>query len=73
MSERGPVPEDPRERADARPRIDVSGALGEGGHEVEQLGFEGVPDTGPALQKPDESRNDAETEIDRVANEFPPD
>ena len=29
-----------------RPRIDLTAAIGEGGSEVEQLGYEGVPDTG---------------------------
>jgi hypothetical protein len=56
------------------PKIDISAAIGTGGHEVEQLGYEGVPDTGPLLEVPDESTDDdAEMEIDRVANGFPPD
>jgi hypothetical protein len=53
--------------------IDVTGALGEGGHEVEQLGYEGVPDTGPVIKKPEEPEPDEEAELDRVALEFPPD
>ena len=31
------------------PKIDVSKALHEAGHEVEELGFEGIPDTGPVI------------------------
>ena len=61
------------EEDDEQPKIDVSPALGDGGHEVEQLGYEGVADTGPVLKQPDESQLDEETEIDRVANEFPAD
>lgn len=67
------MPGDPVERRDDRPNIDVSGAIGEGGHEVEQLGYEGLPDTGPVLKEPDESQDDEEIELDRVANEYPPD
>lgn len=67
------MPEDPVERSDDRPKIDISGAIGEGGHEVEQLGYEGVPDTGPLVKEPDKSHHDEEMEIDRVANEYPPD
>ena len=36
-----------------RPRIDLSPALGEAGHEVEELGYEGIPDTGPLVGEPD--------------------
>ena len=39
------APEDDSERP--RPKIDLSKSLGEAGHEVEELGFEGVPDSGP--------------------------
>jgi hypothetical protein len=34
----------------AHPKIDFTAALGEAGHEVEQLGFEGVPDIGPVIE-----------------------
>jgi hypothetical protein len=34
----------------AHPKIDFAAALGEAGHEVEQLGFEGVPDSGPVIE-----------------------
>lgn len=67
------MPEDPVVRGDDRPKIDVSGAIGEGGHEVEQLGYEGLPDAGPVLKEPDQSQHDEDIEIDRVANEYPPD
>jgi hypothetical protein len=67
------MPEDPAQGGDERPVIDVTDALGEGGHEVEQLGYEGVADTGAVIKKPEESPCDEETEIDRVAAEFPPD
>ncbi len=65
------MPPDPVERSDDRPKIDISAAIGEGGHEVEQLGYEGVPDTGPILEEPDTSHADEEMEIDRVVNEHP--
>ena len=32
------------------PKINFSAALGEAGHEVEDLGFEGVPDTAPVIE-----------------------
>lgn len=50
---------DPATEADAapaaaaehpRPLIDVSPALHEAGHEVADLGYEGVPDSGPVLR-----------------------
>ena len=58
---------------DAPPKIDISAAVGTGGHEVEQLEYEDVPDTGPILKEPDESYDDEEMENDRVVNGFPPD
>jgi len=59
--ERAPTPEPDGPGADdiaaevvaaperVRPRIDVSPALHEAGHEVAELGFEGLPDDGPVL------------------------
>jgi hypothetical protein len=68
------MPEDPAQGDDDRVKIDISEALGEGGHEVEQLGYENVPDTGPVLKGSEESQHPNEdVELDRVANEFPPD
>jgi hypothetical protein len=32
------------------PKINFASALGEAGHEVAELGFEGVPDDGPLLE-----------------------
>ncbi len=67
---------EPEERlqADGGVRIDVSEALGEGGHEVEELGYQNVPDTGPVLERSGEVQpRDEDAERDRAANEFPPD
>jgi hypothetical protein len=47
-----------------RPRIDLSPALGEAGHEVEDLGYEGLPDTG-AIEETAETI-DAEAEAQSV-------
>jgi hypothetical protein len=52
-----------------RPRIDLSGALGEGGHEVEELGYEGVADTGPVLGT-DDASHDEDAALDIAAVEF---
>lgn len=62
-------------RREERPRIDVSPALGEGGHEVEDLGYERIPDTGPLVGDPagDERAGDAEAALDIPATRFPPD
>ncbi len=65
------MPEDRVGQDDDAPKIDISDAIGEGGHEVKQLGYEDVPDTGPVLRKPDESQDDDDMKIDRVANEAP--
>jgi hypothetical protein len=54
---------------DERPHIDLSPALGEAGHEVEELGYEGVPDTGPVLGTDDQPR-DADAALDIAAVEF---
>ncbi|MGZ4675693.1 MAG: hypothetical protein ACXVJ7_03585 [Acidimicrobiia bacterium] len=65
------MPEGDREHEE-RPRIDLSPAIGEGGSEVEQLGFEGVPDTGPVLGTPDDA--DRAEEVDRIITSgHPPD
>jgi hypothetical protein len=36
--------------AHEKPVVDVSGALGEAGHEVADLGYEGIPDEGAVLK-----------------------
>lgn len=56
------------------PRIDVSAALGEAGHEVEELDYEGIPDDGPLVGPPParpEHHSDGGPEIALI--EFPPD
>jgi len=52
-----------------RPHIDLSPALGEAGHEVSELGYEDVADTGPVLGK-DEEQHDADAALDIAAVEF---
>ena len=47
------------------PKIDVSKALHEAGHEVEELGFESIPDTGPVIHA-------AEAKIERDENDMDP-
>ena len=54
------------------PTIDVSKALHEAGHEVEALGYEGVPDSGPVLRHA-EAVADAEAKLDAILSEFPAD
>jgi hypothetical protein len=54
---------------DERPHIDLSPALGEAGHEVEVLGYEGIEDTGPVLGT-DEEQHDADAALDIAAVEF---
>ncbi|MBK9180118.1 MAG: hypothetical protein IPM45_11245 [Acidimicrobiales bacterium] len=59
-----------------RPRIDLTPALHEAGHEVADLGLEGVPDTGPVVTHHDTAREapgvDGDPEAD-VAMEWPAD
>jgi hypothetical protein len=56
------------DRDEAHPKIDVSGAIGEGGHEVRDLGYEDVPDTGPVTH-PEEVERDVDAELDAAAGE----
>jgi hypothetical protein len=44
--------EKPKERAVHRPTVNVAGALGEAGHEVEDLGVADVPDSGSLCDEP---------------------
>lgn len=53
-------------------RIDVSPALHEAGHEVHDLGFEGVPDDGPVLH-PERDRDRPADPRGFVAAPLPPD
>lgn len=41
--------------------IDVRPAIGEAGHEVEELGYEGIPDTGPLVHGDDDDERDRST------------
>jgi hypothetical protein len=45
--------------ADA-PKLDMSEALHMAGHEIEDLGLEGVPDTGPVIEDDDSDEFDFE-------------
>jgi hypothetical protein len=59
---------------DEKPGIDLSKSVGEAGHEVEELGYSDVPDTGPLVGSDGESDEDVELEIARDrATEFPSD
>lgn len=49
---------------DKHPKIDVSKALGEAGHEVHDLGYDDVEDTG-SVTHPEESEGHALEEIER--------
>ena len=46
------------------PKINVAAALGEAGHEVADLGFEGIPDKGPLLRH----AGDTDTPDDEVGD-----
>lgn len=56
-------------------RIDVTAALGEAGHEVEDLGYEEVPDSGPVIEEHDDKDRAPRLEaaLDIAATNFPPD
>jgi hypothetical protein len=54
-----------------RPSIGVSPALHEAGHEVADLGYEGVPDTGPALH-PERRRAGPSIPSTSATRRFPP-
>ena len=66
--------EDPGE-PHAHPKIDFKAALGEAGHEVEQLGFEGVPDSGPVIKDHTAPAEDVDPErgLDVPIVDCPPD
>lgn len=50
------------------PKIDVSKAIGDGGHEVQDLGYEGVADTG-SVTHPEARERDLDTELDAATGE----
>ena len=54
------------------PRIDVSPALHEAGHEVHDLGFDGLPDDGPVLH-PEEGEVGPDDPLDFVNVQLPSD
>jgi hypothetical protein len=58
-----------------KPVIDVSAALGEAGHEVEDLGYEDVPDAGPLLQEAGaaEAHRDVNDALDVIVEQAPSD
>lgn len=49
-----------------RPLVDLRPALGLAGHEVEELGLEGVPDTGEVLYATEERTNAVQHPMDHV-------
>lgn len=53
-------------------RIDVSPALHAAGHEVHDLGFEGIPDDGPVLH-PERDPSGPDDPLDFVAGQLPSD
>ena len=57
-----------RDGESEHPTIDVSKAIGDGGHEVHDLGYEGVPDTGPVTH-PEETERDLDAELDATTGE----
>jgi len=56
----------------ARPTVDVSPALHEAGHEVHDLGFEGIPDDGPVVH-PEEATETLADPLDFVNVQLPSD
>jgi hypothetical protein len=73
--ERAPDEGEEQGEPHARPKIDFTAAIGEAGHEVEELGFEGVPDTGPVIE--DHTAPDEEVALEHALDipivELPPD
>jgi hypothetical protein len=50
---------------DDHPRIDVSGAVGEAGHELEELGATDTPDTGPVVKTTEDVAEDEARDVER--------
>ncbi len=65
-------PEAAQEPASPRPLVDVSPALHEAGHEVHDLGFDGIPDDGPVLH-PEEADEMLADPLDFVNVQLPSD
>lgn len=56
------------------PEIDLSASIGEAGHEVEDLGYEDVADTGKVLEESKDFNLSVEDEVARdIATKFPAD
>lgn len=72
--ERTPAGADRPEGADreSRPRIDVSPALHDAGHEVEELGYADLPDSGPVVH-PEQGHVPPEDPLDFVNVQLPSD
>jgi hypothetical protein len=75
VSERDAGATTPPLQGNEKPVVDLSAALGEAGHEVEDLGYEGVPDKGDVLKDAgeQESELDVEGALDAVTEVCPPD
>lgn len=67
-----PEPTDASSGGQPRPLIDVSPALHEAGHEVADLGYEGIPDSGPVLH-PERGRAGPVDPLDFVNVQIPSD
>lgn len=65
-------PPDPTEPTEPRLLIDVSPALHDAGHEVTDLGFEGIPDSGPVLH-PERGHAGPDDPLDFVNVQIPSD
>ena len=50
---------------DDHPRIDVSGAVGEAGHELEELGAADVPDAGPVVKTSEDLAEEEARDVER--------
>ena len=58
--------------AASHPHVDVSAALHEAGHEVHDLGYEGIPDDGPVVH-PEPAVESLEDPLDFVNLQLPSD
>jgi hypothetical protein len=69
-----PDTDDTASTDDEKPKIDLRASLGESGHEVEDLGYEDVADTGKVLEQDEDSNLSVEDEVARdIATKFPAD
>ena len=56
--------------AEDRPLVDLRPALGLAGHEVEELGLEGIPDTGEVLYATEERTNAVQHPTDHLESDI---